>query len=338
MAILGARGDGLPADVEQRIETNAKRFGGTVAQATQVKERSIDELFDYAVIDGNSELRESMTGIPLRTAAPQAPLKPTFVPARAIDGDLYAMVEDPIVDKSGRLVGLVEVFKEITDEQRVLRETAVFNSVVTLLIWLATVSMAAVFLKRMRRAGISCAQLPFLDESDSLEFKSSLRCDVKTGKPSKEIERQVVKAAAGFLNSERGGTLVIGINDRKEIVGLEADFQTFKTVKPYRDGFELALGQVLGNALGEARRVRHVKVRFCSLSGKEVCLVEVAPATEPVYVHDENGRPALYVRIGNATRPLTDVKEAVAYAAERWPTPAFHWPIHLRSSSAQAGA
>jgi schlafen family protein len=69
------------------------------------------------------------------------------------------------------------------------------------------------------RSTITCAQIPFLDEGDTVEFKSALRWDYDKGQPSKEIERAIAKMIVGFLNSAQGGTLVVGMSDTKEILG-----------------------------------------------------------------------------------------------------------------------
>ena len=146
--ILGARVDGLPADVESRIETNATRFGASVAEALRVKERSIDELFDYAIIDANGGLPETNSAIPLITNAPKIPATPAFDPVQSIDGALYSVLEDPVFDKSGRSVGVVRVFKDITDEQKVLHETAIFNVVVAFMLSLAAAIPVGIYLSR----------------------------------------------------------------------------------------------------------------------------------------------------------------------------------------------
>jgi hypothetical protein len=329
--ILGARVDGLPIDVESRIETNAKHFGGTVADALRVKERSIDELFDYAILDANGILRETNSAIPLETDPPAVPATPIFSPVQEIDGALYAVLEDPLVDKSGRPVGIVRVFKDITDEQEVLRVTAIFNAAVAITLSLVAAIAVVIYRSRFQTLHISCSQLADLDESDRVEFKSSLRWDYRKQEKSGVMEEAVAKAVVGFLNSERGGTLIIGLDDRKVPLGLDADYATFKSVKPDRDGFEQVLRDVLIRVIGEAQYIRHVRVRFCHVADKDVCLVEVAPSDEAIYLQGQ-----LYVRAGNATRPL-NMKDAIDYAAKRWPTPVLNWPIHLRRPAAHTG-
>jgi hypothetical protein len=330
MVILGARTDGLPGDVEGRIEADAKRFGGSVAEALLVKERSIDELFDYAIIDGDGVLRETNSAIPLKIDAPKIPAMPVFHPVQIIDGALYSVLEDPLVDKSGHAVGTIRIFKDITDEQKVLRETAIFNAIVAIALSVAAAVIVGIYLSRFHMVHISCNQLTDLDESDRLEFKSSLRWDHRKQERSKVVEEAVAKAVVGFLNSEQGGTLIIGIADTKVVLGLEADYGTFKNIKPDRDGFEQALRDVLVRAIGETQYARNVRVRFCKVGEKDVCLVEVAPGDEAAYLQ---GR--FYVRSGNATRPL-GMKDAIDYAAKRWPAPVLTWPIHGRHFSDRA--
>ncbi len=89
----------------------------------------------------------------------------------------------------------------------------------------------------LAQAKISCAQVLSLDESERIEFKSSLRWDYLNQKANKQMELQTVKAVAGFLNSEVGGTLAIGVSDQKEVLGLEPDYATFRDRRS-RDGFE----------------------------------------------------------------------------------------------------
>jgi predicted HTH transcriptional regulator len=80
------------------------------------------------------------------------------------------------------------------------------------------------------------------------------------------MEGAVIKTVAAFLNTD-GGVLLIGVNDRKQVLGLEADYKTL-TTKPNKDGFELALQQVLSKAIGADFYVRDVRVGFCNMDGK----------------------------------------------------------------------
>ena len=150
-------------------------------------------------------------------------------------------------------------------------------------------------------------------ESESLEFKSSLRSDRKEGNVNKELEKVVIKTLAGFLNSKHGGTLLIGVDDDGAPVGIEPDYDTFK--KKDRDGFELHVRQLVGRDLGDAV-APFLTVTFHEIDGQDVCQVTIEACDHAVYVHD--GPDALFfLRTGNATRALP-VHEAVKFVQSRW--------------------
>ena len=130
MVILGTRTDVLPERVEQRFKENAARFGATTKEALRVKERSIDEWFDFAIVDSQGILRSSNGGIPFKVNPPQIPSRPNFIPTREIAGNLYAVLQDPVVDKAGHVIGLITAFEDVTDQKEVLKEAARFNAAV----------------------------------------------------------------------------------------------------------------------------------------------------------------------------------------------------------------
>ncbi|MCD6174770.1 MAG: ATP-binding protein, partial [Planctomycetes bacterium] len=59
-------------------------------------------------------------------------------------------------------------------------------------------------------------------ENDGLEFKSTLRWNLRSNKPDKAMEIACLKTMAAFLNSE-GGTLLVGVEDDGHILGIGAD-------------------------------------------------------------------------------------------------------------------
>lgn len=150
-------------------------------------------------------------------------------------------------------------------------------------------------------------------ESDTLEFKSSFRWDMREKRANRALEWVVMKSLAGFLNG-RGGTLLIGVADDGQIIGLEQEYLLLR--KPNRDGFEQALITALAHHLG-GDLVPYVHIVFHRHHGKEICRVIVEPAPRPVYL-EHAGQPKLYLRSGAITREL-NVKEAIAYQGLRWP-------------------
>ena len=84
------------------------------------------------------------------------------------------------------------------------------------------------------------------------------------------------------------------------------------------DGFEQALRNLLVNAFGEGPCASWTKVSFCSVQGKELCVLKVMAATEQMYPKEKGVEdPILYVRLGNTTTPMSG-RQAVAYFRERW--------------------
>ncbi len=158
-------------------------------------------------------------------------------------------------------------------------------------------------------------------ESATVEFKGSARRNQHTGERDDRLELTIAKTVAGFLNAG-GGTLLVGVADDGAIVGLDGDYAV--TAKGNRDGLELWLRDYLAQRLG-TETLLDVDVAFEDVEGADVCRVDVAASSRPVFLAEPGGRRTadLYVRAGNTTRRLlTD--EAIAYVTERFPRAAGH--------------
>jgi ATP-dependent Lon protease len=117
-------------------------------------------------------------------------------------------------------------------------------------------------------------------ESRTVEFKSSARWNMHRGDRDQAIEREIVKAVAGFMNAH-GGTLLIGVNDDHEAVGLENDYKlTKKSTRDPRDSFENWLTDLFDTSIGKAA-LANVSVTFEDVGGRDVCRVEVEPSRHP---------------------------------------------------------
>lgn len=149
-------------------------------------------------------------------------------------------------------------------------------------------------------------------ESDQVEFKSSIRWDVKEARLNRDLEKVIIKTIAGFFNS-RGGDLLIGVADDGTILGLEDDYQTLKNKNA--DGFELYINDVIKNSLG-GDLCPFLHFVFANIDNHDVCMITVEPSSRPVYL-EESKDSIFFIRTGNSTRKL-DVKEALSYARTRW--------------------
>ncbi len=144
-------------------------------------------------------------------------------------------------------------------------------------------------------------------ENERVEFKSSIRYDYYRKTTNRDLEVIIAKTITGFMNA-KGGKLIIGVDDDGNVLGLEKDYKTLKHKN--RDGYEREVFRIISTQLShEACFSNHIS--FYSINEKDVCVVNIEPSNEPVYVNDE-GNTTFYVRTGNATYPLS-VKETVDY-------------------------
>ena len=150
------------------------------------------------------------------------------------------------------------------------------------------------------------------EEHEKLEFKSSLRFDHKNGNVNRDLEKMAMKTVAAFLNT-RGGYLVLGVNDKRDLLGLDADYRTLR--KQDSDGFENHFTQVFNTMIGP--EFRHlVKLWFHSADNRDICVIQVAPSARPVYLKLEDSEH-FYVRTGNITTPLK-LSEVEIYRRSRF--------------------
>lgn len=163
-------------------------------------------------------------------------------------------------------------------------------------------------------APVSLEDLIAEGESYELEFKSTLRWDLKEGTVNKKLEEVIMKTVSAFANSD-GGTLLIGVGDDGEILGLEPDYHSLGGVD--RDKFELHLRNLLNDQFGKVFVTSKIGINFHELGGKDVCQIETVPAKEPIIVKvkDKNGQSTekFYARSGNSSQeiPLSEMNEYI---------------------------
>lgn len=170
-----------------------------------------------------------------------------------------------------------------------------------------------------RPKGGTAASLVMLEESDVLEFKSALTWDYKEGKQNKQIEYAVAKTLCAFMNS-KGGTLLLGVDDKREVLGLDKDFSVLrKPGKSDKDRFEQKLTGLVASFLTIEVRP-NIRLAWDEIASKAIAVVTVEASKSPIYVMNLQGRNEFYVRAGNLSQPL-DVKEATRYILDHWPKP-----------------
>ncbi len=114
-------------------------------------------------------------------------------------------------------------------------------------------------------------------ESKTLEFKSTLRWNLKEDRQDdKAVTHAVLKTIAAFLNTE-GGDLLIGVADDGSLVGTERDQLESD------DKFMRHLAQVVRNGLGD-RAGTCIDPKTQIVQGKLVCVVSCQRSPEPVFL------------------------------------------------------
>ena len=168
------------------------------------------------------------------------------------------------------------------------------------------------YMRRHRRA----EELLKLQESKTLEFKSSLRWNLKEDrKDDKHVTHAALKTIAAFLNTE-GGDLLIGVDDDHQVLGIEHDRLDND------DKFMRHLAQAVRNGLGE-RAGTCIDPKTQIIEGRTLCLVSCQRSPEPVYLRWKGVEKAdggdLYVRTGPGSVRLGE-EDAREYVATRFET------------------
>lgn len=175
-------------------------------------------------------------------------------------------------------------------------------------------SYMASLLEKPASADLTIEDLIVKGENTTLEYKSSLRWDYKEGNVSKVVQKSIAKTIAAFLNSY-GGTLLIGLADDGEVLGLANDFKTLGK-KQDRDGFELAFKNVLGTSIGAAT-ASFVQLTFAEQGEKTLAAASCERYPQPVFLTDGSDIE-FYIRDGNSTKSL-NVLETTKYIETHWP-------------------
>jgi hypothetical protein len=145
-------------------------------------------------------------------------------------------------------------------------------------------------------AKLDVASLIAGGETDAVEYKSTLRRNLHTGQIDEKMHLAVLKTVAGFLNCS-GGTLLIGVADDGEVLGLEAD--DF----PNEDKLQLHLVNLITDRIGSLY-LPYIHPHFEENDGKRILVIRCERGPKAAFVKD-GGVQRLFVRGGNATTELT---------------------------------
>jgi hypothetical protein len=138
-------------------------------------------------------------------------------------------------------------------------------------------------------------------ESAVTEFKSTLRVNLHTGSPDPKMEHTALKSIAAFLNSREGGTLIIGVNDKGEPLGIESD------KFPNEDKMDLHLGNLIKSRMGAATML-NIKPHFENFQEHRILVIDCVPSGVPVYLKT-GGAEEVFIRAGasSVALPLSEM-------------------------------
>lgn len=132
------------------------------------------------------------------------------------------------------------------------------------------------------------------DENINLEFKETFNLDIETKKPEKHLIDSSLKTVCGFFNS-RGGNLLIGVSDSKEIKGV--DYEIEKLFKNSNDNYYKKFKDTFKTRIG-ADHFPLIEYKLVKVDGKKVFWASCKPSDKEVFMDKVD----FYVR----TNPATD--------------------------------
>ena len=152
-------------------------------------------------------------------------------------------------------------------------------------------------------------------ESAAVEFKSTARLNLYTRQPDAAMAWAVIKTIAAFRNTH-GGTLLIGVDDDGDPVGIELDYPHVKGAN--RDGWELWLTTAVKNAIGPVAAT-DLLVRFCTIDDRTIARIDMRRGTKPTFA-SRKGHPQeiFFARLNNATEALSG-SALLEYRQKHWP-------------------
>ena len=154
-------------------------------------------------------------------------------------------------------------------------------------------------------------------EDPNVEFKSTLRYCMHQNKVDKTMEHTCMKTIAGFLNSE-GGTLFIGVDDNKKILGLNLDFKTFNKLDKI-DEFQKHLDNLISSYFDDSVYT-YLDIKLHKLSEGVICEIKVKPSVSGHIMmknRADKGQEEFYIRRAASTKSLTP-NDMIRYINSHW--------------------
>jgi hypothetical protein len=313
VVIVGVATHGDVASEDALLQENLKRFGTTFEAASKLSDREIDWTVDYAVLDNGGRIGRMWGGIPLQAASGKFML-PDGLNTVSKDDKTYAVFVKTLRSEKGKPIGQAAVHRDTSITSVALRQQIMFTLLCVVLCSIAAVLMVIPhLLARPSFRGVR--EVLAHGEDENVEFKASLQWDVDRKVMNPALLHMITRSVCGFLNSAKGGQVVIGVKDDGFVLGLHEDIKQAQGSSV--DGFQKRLSDLLDSAIG-SDYASLWSVNIEEVDGKTVCLINVCPSHRPAYLKGDKARGSqFYIRSLSSTRCL-DTKESVTYMKDRW--------------------
>jgi len=145
-------------------------------------------------------------------------------------------------------------------------------------------------------------------ESETLEFKSTLRTNLHTKQHDKKIEMSVMKTIDAFLNTD-GGTLLVGVSDDGQIMGIKRDGLKSK------DRFHRHFTNMVKNYIGN-EYLPYIRSEIVPIDDEHVLNIDCDPSAKAVFLKVDNAEE-FYVRTGPSSVKVEGSK-LITYIDQRF--------------------
>lgn len=325
--VVGIEGPVHIDEIVNRIRDawGLKRAGGriqdTVEQAVKValRQKRLVQAEDFYWRPGSEPVVRDRSYAKSPSLRKPEMLPPTEIRMALVDlvGQNFGATEDQAVQATSRAFGFKSTSgmlrSVILDEIKASLDAGILSKQDGLL----CVGANAPVLSRRCPEPSPVETLVARGEGECIEFKQSMRWDVKQGALNTKLEDIVLKTLAAFAN-RLGGTLLIGVADDGSVPGIDPDLQTFGGSA---DKFELHLTNLLANHFGQAFKAAKITVSFPRIEGVTICRVDIQRSRTPVWIKlpDRSGSVTerLFVRSGNSSQELSP-SQAAAYEREHF--------------------
>ena len=274
-------------DIHSEIsELSAK---GNYIQVTLDPEKAINEYVCYFLKTGLGQhyLSRTKTGLPFRVVTSRS--------MKSLPIQLPEIAEQKkFVENYKRLNNARKLFDEIVENDfQILSDNAKFSE-----------SMASLANKTEimeSKSAQSIREAIKHGESTSVEFKESFSMHTKgnlVGEASKDVALSTLKNIVGFLNTERGGKILIGVTDDGKICGIDTELKKLR--KGVIDNYLLHLCNNINDRIGTNFSTL-IEPKIVEVCGKLVCQIDCSPSHEPCYLNDSD----FYLRTGPRSDKLS---------------------------------